>query len=79
MADKKNPKKNAPVAHAIKRCPYCQTYLKPHVTRCDSCNRRVGPPDRHGTAKKPIDWRAYLSAILAVGVLCFAIYWFFLK
>jgi hypothetical protein len=70
--EKKNPKK---VDHAVKRCPFCGAYLKPDANRCDGCRRKVGPPDRHGTAKKPVDWRAYLSALVTVGAFCYFLYY----
>lgn len=76
MAEKDESRKSDKTTHAIKRCPYCGAYLKSAVNRCDGCHRRVGPADRHGTAKKPVDWRAYLSAVVAIGVLGLFIYWF---
>ncbi|MFH1980478.1 MAG: hypothetical protein ABIL58_01415 [Pseudomonadota bacterium] len=75
MNENMDEKKPGKMTHANKRCPFCGAYLKPTVARCDSCRRKVGPPDRHGTAKKPVDWRAYVSAFVAVGAFCYFLYY----
>ena len=66
--------------HISKRCPYCATYLSLNAVECTSCKRKVGEVDAHGTAKKPVNWLGYLTAILACGGFIVYIYWlFFLK
>ena len=74
MSENIDAKQSGKPQHAIKKCPFCGTYLKREVIRCDGCQRRVGPPDRNGTAQKPVDWRAYISALVAVGAFCYFIY-----
>ena len=58
----------------VKKCPYCYTYLAIKDRRCKSCGKRVGAADNSGWARKVLDWRAYLGAIVAV-ILFAAFYW----
>ena len=59
---------------SVKKCPYCYTYVAVEDRRCTSCGKRVGAMDRSGWARKVIDWRAYLGAIVAV-IIFLAFYW----
>ena len=58
---------------SVKRCPYCSTYLGLAAIKCDDCGRRVGPADANGIAKKPVDWKAYITAVIMVGVFIYFI------
>ncbi|MEW5736221.1 MAG: hypothetical protein AB1921_15335 [Thermodesulfobacteriota bacterium] len=58
-----------------KKCPFCFTILALSETRCPSCKRKVGEPDKDGVAKVPGRWKAYVSAAAAItGALLFLIY-----
>lgn len=61
----------------VKRCPECHINLPIEATRCYSCKTRVGDADRHGKAKRKINWYAYLACIVSWGVLIFYIKWAF--
>ena len=61
MASKKTPVKK----YTTKKCPACFVYLPLDAVRCDSCNAKVGEPDRNGIAKKPVNWSAYFICLLA--------------
>ena len=63
--------------HATKRCPECFTYVSLHETRCPSCNTGLGDVEPHGMAKRTIKWKTYLSAFIAVAILCGYFYWTF--
>ena len=58
----------------IKKCPYCYTYLAVKDRRCKACGKRVGAVDSSGWARKVLDWRAYLGALVAV-IIFLAFYW----
>ena len=62
-----------------KKCPHCSIYLPVEANRCTSCKQKVGPPDKYGIAKKPVDLKAYIIAILSIAALGYYIWWAFLK
>ena len=64
---------------ASKKCPHCSIYLPVAATRCTSCKQKVGPPDKYGIAKKPVDVKAYIVAALSIAALGYYIWWAFLK
>ena len=64
------PEKTASKRFSTKKCPECLTPLPLSAQRCTACNNRVGPVNSIGIAKKPVDWIAYLMAIVAVGAFC---------
>lgn len=64
--------------HATKKCPECYTYVSLRTTKCPSCNTRLGEVEKHGMAKKTVDWNAYLLAFLAVLGFVIYIWWAFL-
>lgn len=63
----------------IKKCPYCYTHLAVNAKRCDSCHHKVGAVESTGWAKKPVDWKAYLVAAVAVAVFLSYFWWAFMK
>jgi hypothetical protein len=65
------------VPDATKKCPYCSSYVKLNADRCDACQRRIGPANAYGIARKPFDARAYAVAILAVAALAAYLVWAF--
>ncbi len=64
--------------HATKRCPECFDYVELDTTKCPKCKTRLGGVQKHGMAKRQVDWKAY--AIFFVALLAFAAYiwWTFL-
>ena len=62
-----------------KKCPYCSTYVKLDADRCDACNRRIGPANPYGMAKKPTNFKSYIIAVLAVAVFAAYLVWGFGK
>lgn len=58
----------------VKKCPYCQSYVKIDVSQCTECGKKIGAAGRDGIALKPIDWKAYTACILSWGAL-FAYFW----
>ena len=57
---------------AYKKCYECLNEIQLDARVCFSCGQKLGPVDKNGIAKRPIDWRAYGVALLAV--LCFGYY-----
>ncbi len=58
--------------HATKRCPECFTYVALDVTKCPMCKTRLGQVEKHGMAKRTVNWNAYFVFIAAF--LAFAAY-----
>ena len=63
--------------HLVKRCPNCFINLPIETTRCYSCNTKVGKVDRHGKAKRKINWYSYLICIAAWAFLILYLKWAF--
>ena len=63
--------------HATKKCPECYTYVSLRTTKCPSCNTRLGEVEKHGMAKKTIDFKSYLIALAAVLGFALYIWWAF--
>jgi len=64
--------------HATKRCPECYTYVSLRTTRCPDCHTRLGEVERHGMAKRTIDWKSYVMAFIAMLAFVLYIWWAFL-
>ena len=62
---KPGPDKNGDSACATKKCPYCYTHLPLDVKICFSCKKKVGKVEKHGMAKKPVDWISYIVCLIA--------------
>ena len=79
MARKKDTaaKKVETKTFTVKKCPYCYTYMAVKDTQCKACGKRVGVVDSSGLARKLLDWRAYLGAIVAVALFLAFYFWAF--
>lgn len=60
-----------------KKCPWCLVYLPLEARVCHACKKKVGMMDRHGMAKKPVDIKAYIMAVLAIAGFVWYIMWAF--
>lgn len=68
------------VRETTKKCPYCSVTVGIDETQCFSCKNKIGEPNEHGIAKKPINWVANITAIFVCGAFIYYMYWlFFLK
>ncbi len=72
-------KDRSPPPHPVKKCPECYAYLSLDATKCPSCGSRLKEVDWLGFAKRPIDWRGYLVAVVAVLVYCVFMWWAFFR
>ena len=75
MADDQNDKD---FMYATKRCPHCYEYMPLHAVQCPECKKGVGEVEKHGMAKKTIDWKAYSVALAAILAFAAYIWWAFL-
>ena len=71
--------RQASQGHMTKKCPECYTYMPLDAGVCPGCNRKIGEVDTLGFAKKPFDWRAYLSAVICIGAFAVFIWWGFIR
>jgi len=64
----------------IKRCPDCYTNIPVHAVQCPSCKKKIKlKVDKHGYAKRPINWLAYFSCLMSwIGIVIY-IWWAFFK
>jgi len=69
----------APPPAQAKRCWNCSTFIPAEEKRCFSCHQRVGPVNKFGMARKPIDWWGYLVCIFLWALLAYYIWWAFFK
>lgn len=60
-----------------KRCPECFVNLPLDAKKCFSCHTRVGGVDKHGKARRGIDWISYVMCILSWAFLISYIKWAF--
>ena len=51
--------------YPVKKCPECFTILNINDEECFNCGQKVIEPDERGIAKKPFDYKAYATAIIA--------------
>lgn len=65
---------------ATKKCPECFSNLTFDTDFCPWCYQKIKPQiDKHGYAKKPINWAAYTSCFVAwLGAVVY-IWWAFIK
>ena len=64
----------------VKKCPQCFSNLPMQETVCPWCNQRMkASADKHGYAKKPVNWYAYLTCLVSWLGLAMYIWWAFLK
>jgi len=71
--------KKTEVVHATKRCPECFTYVRLEVKKCPECKTRLGAVEKHGMAKRTINWMSYISFSIAFLAFAFYIWWEFLR
>lgn len=81
MARKKNdrPAKVKTKTFTVKKCPYCYTYVAVKDMSCKACGKRIGVVDSSGWARKVLDWRAYLGAMVALAVFAAFFWWAFMR
>lgn len=65
--------------YLVKRCPECFINLPLGARRCHSCNTRVGGVDRHGKARKAINWFSYLICLVSWAIFILYLEWAFLR
>lgn len=64
-----SPRESSGKRFSTKKCYECLTHLPLQAKVCTACKARVGPADRNGIAKKPVDWRSYAVFAVALAVL----------
>jgi len=81
MGDKKSkpPKKTQDEKSevTVKRCPECFVNLPLDAKRCFSCHTRVGGVDKHGKARRAVNWVSYIICILSWTIFFVYIKWAF--
>jgi hypothetical protein len=65
--------------YSTKKCPYCYTMLKLDAKQCDICKKKVGAINKVGFAEKRVDWKAYITAVLAWTAFIVYVWWAFFR
>ena len=61
----------------VKRCPECFVNLSLDAKECFSCHSKVGKIDKHGKARKRINWISYILCIVSWAIFFIYIKWAF--
>jgi ribosomal protein L40E len=61
----------------VKRCPECFVSLPLDAKECFSCHSKVGQVDKHGKARKGVNWISYIICILSWTIFFVYIKWAF--
>ena len=64
---------------STKKCYECFEHMKLDAIECPFCKSRVGPVDRDGIAKKPVDWISYVVFLVALAALALFVWKVFLN
>ena len=62
---------------SVKRCPECFVSLPLDAKECFSCHSKIGSVDKHGKAKKRVNWISYIICILSWTIFFVYIKWAF--
>ena len=62
-----------------KKCPDCFEVLVLEAKKCTYCEKQVGPVDKNGYAKRPVDWKGYAYLISSWSLFGFYIWWAFIR
>jgi len=60
-----------------KICPFCFVPLATEAKTCFSCRKKVGKINKHGMAKKPINYWSYAVCFLIWIIFAFYVLWAF--
>ncbi len=63
--------------YTTKKCYECLAKLPLDAEFCEYCKKKVGKVNKDGFAEKPIDWKAYILAVLSLAGLGLYIWWAF--
>jgi hypothetical protein len=78
-----SPKSKSPnqkkIEYTTKKCPDCYAHLSLNVKVCHHCQAKVGDVDRLGFAEKPVDWKGYVAAAVAITVFAVFMWWGFFR
>ncbi len=69
--------KKAILSHTTKKCPECLTQLTLDAEECFSCKKKVGEVNKHGVAKRPINWSSNIVCILSWILFVIYLWWAF--
>jgi predicted amidophosphoribosyltransferase len=78
-----SPKRKSPkqkkIEYTTKKCPDCYAHLPLNVKVCHACQAKVGDVDKLGFAEKPVDWKGYVAAAIAIIVFTAFMWWGFFR
>ena len=63
----------------VKRCPECFVSLPLDAKECYSCHSKIGRVDKHGKARKGVNWISYALCIISWTIFFAYIQWAFMQ
>ncbi len=63
----------------VKRCPECFVSLPLDAKECYSCHSKIGRVDKHGKARKGVNWISYALCIISWTIFFAYIKWAFMQ
>ena len=77
MSPKKRSASQKKSEYTTKKCPDCYVHLPLNAKVCHSCQAKVGDVDELGFGEKPVDWKGYVAAIIAITIFAIFVWWGF--
>ncbi|MDX2499075.1 MAG: hypothetical protein QNL14_01020 [Deltaproteobacteria bacterium] len=79
MSPKKRSQSQKKIEYTTKKCPDCYAHLPLSAKACHACQAKVGDVDKLGFAEKPVDWKGYAAAAIAIIVFAVFMWWGFIQ
>ena len=77
MSPKSRSQSQKKLEYTTKKCPSCYVHLPLNAKVCHACHAKVGDVDKLGFAEKPVDWKGYLAAVIAIAIFAIFVWWGF--
>ena len=77
MSPKKRSDSQKKMEYTTKKCPDCYVHLPLNAKVCHACQAKVGDVDKLGFGEKPVDWKAYIAAAIAIAIFAVFVWWGF--
>lgn len=77
MSPKKRSDSQKKMEYTTKKCPDCYVHLPLNAKVCHACQAKVGDVDKLGFGEKPVDWKGYAAAAIAITIFAIFVWWGF--
>ena len=77
MSPKKRSASQKKSEYTTKKCPDCYAHLPLNAKVCHYCQAKIGDVDELGFGEKPVDWKGYVAALIAITIFAVFVWWGF--